>query len=156
MCSHSECRPYEIGGKDIGLLAEHFALLASQRMNIPYSAPAATDIELLSNYAWPGNIRELQNVMERAVIISQGGPLRINIALGSFGTNLNPASLRASVLSKQEMQRRERENILKALEQSKGKVYGPDGAAAILGMKPTTLTSRMKTMKIAAAKRAGA
>ena len=142
--------------EDIGLLAEHFALLASQRLNIPYSAPAPADIELLSKYAWPGNIRELQNVMERAVIISQGGPLRINVALGSFGTNLNPASIRASVLSKQEMQSRERENILKALEQSKGKIYGPDGAASILGMKPTTLTSRMKTMKIAAAKRAGA
>jgi transcriptional regulator with GAF, ATPase, and Fis domain len=60
------------------------------------------------------------------------------------------------VLSKQEMRRREKENILKALGQSKGKIYGPDGAAAILGIKPTTLASRIKKMKVAAAKRAGA
>ena len=142
--------------EDIGLLAGHFAILASQRLKIPYSAPAATDIELLSKYEWPGNIRELQNVIERAVIISQGGPLRIDIALGSFGNNLNPACIRASVLPKLEMQRRERENILKALEQSKGKIYGPDGAAAILGIKPTTLASRMKKLKVADAKGAGA
>ena len=83
-------------------------------------------------------------------------PLRIDIALGSFGSNLNPACIRASVLSKQEMQRRERENILKALGQSKGKIYGPEGAAAILGIKPTTLASRMKKFKVAAAKRTGA
>jgi len=57
---------------------------------------------------------------------------------------------------KQEMQRRERENILKAHGQSKGKIYGPDGAAAILGIKPTTLAARMKKFKVAAAKRTGA
>jgi transcriptional regulator with GAF, ATPase, and Fis domain len=57
---------------------------------------------------------------------------------------------------KQEMQRRERENILKALGQSKGKIYGPDGAASILGIKPTTLASRMKKFKVADAKRTGA
>jgi len=61
-----------------------------------------------------------------------------------FGKSLNPSAVRAPVLSKDEMQQRLGENILKALEQSKGKNYGPDGAAAILGMKPTTLTSRMK------------
>ena len=94
--------------------------------------------------------------MERAVIISQGGPLRVDMALGPCGKGFNPSALRASVLSKEEMQRRERENILKALEQSKGKIYGPDGAAAILGMKPTTLTSRMKKMRIASSKSASA
>ena len=57
---------------------------------------------------------------------------------------------------KQEMQRRERENILKALGQSKGKIYGPDGAASILGIKPTTLASWMKKFKVAAPKKTGA
>lgn len=61
---------------------------------------------------------------------------------------LHSAAVRPSILSKDEMKHRERENILKALEQSKGKIYGPAGAAAILGMKPTTLTSRMKKMKL--------
>lgn len=142
--------------EDIGLLAEHFVRLSSKRLKIATAGLTACDRELLTRYAWPGNIRELQNVIERAVIISQGGPLRIDLALGPFGKNSNPSSVRSFVLSKQEMQRRERENILKALEQSKGKIYGPDGAAAILGMKPTTLTSRMKKMKIAASKGAGA
>ena len=99
-------------------------LLASERLKISHSRLTKSDIELLANYAWPGNIRELQNVIERAVIISQGGPLRVDLALGPCGKHLNPAAVRASVLSKQEMQRRERENILKALKQSKGKIYG--------------------------------
>lgn len=142
--------------EDVSLLAEHFVRLSSQRLKISTAALTASDMELLARYAWPGNIRELQNVIERAVIVSQGGALRIDLALGSFGNNLNLASIRASVLSKQDMQRRERENILKALEQSKGKIYGPDGAAAILGMKPTTLTSQMKKMKITTSKKAGA
>jgi formate hydrogenlyase transcriptional activator len=60
------------------------------------------------------------------------------------------------VLSRQEMEHCERENVFKALEQSKGKIYGPDGAAAILGLKPTTLASRMKKLKVAAPKRTGA
>lgn len=141
--------------EDIGLLAEHFVLLASERLKISHSRLMKSDIELLANYAWPGNIRELQNVIERAVIISQGGSLRVDLALGPCGKHLNPAAVRASVLSKQEMQRREGENILKALEQSKGKIYGPDGAAQILGMKPTTLTSRMKKMRITSSKAAG-
>jgi transcriptional regulator with GAF, ATPase, and Fis domain len=142
--------------EDLGLLAEHFALLASQRLKLSYARLLDSDMELLASYAWPGNIRELQNVIERAVIISQGGPLRVDLALGPCGKNLNPRAVRASVLSQEETQRRERENILKALEQSKGKIYGTDGAAAILGMKPTTLTSRLKKMKIAVSKSAGA
>jgi transcriptional regulator with GAF, ATPase, and Fis domain len=67
---------------------------------------------------------------------------------------LHSAAVRASVLSKDEMKRRDRENILKALQESKGKIYGPDGAAAILGMKPTTLMSRMKKMNLQAPQRA--
>jgi len=142
--------------EDIGLLAEHFATLASQRLKISHAQLTDSDMELLASYAWPGNIRELKNVIERAVIISQGGPLRVDLALGPCDRNLNPAVCRGSALSKQEMQRRERENILKALDQSKGKIYGRNGAAEILGMKPTTLTSRMKKMRIRASKAAGA
>lgn len=135
---------------DIRVLAEHFARLASHRLKIPYAQPKDADVALLSGYGWPGNIRELQNVIERAVIISQGGPLQVDVVLGPCGTKLHPATVRGSVLSKEEIKRRDRENILKALEQSKGKIYGSDGAAAILGMKPTTLTSRMKKMKLQA------
>jgi transcriptional regulator with GAF, ATPase, and Fis domain len=87
-------------------------------------------------------------VVERAVIISQGGPLRVDLALGWRRMKSHHAAVEGSVLSKQELKRRERENLMKAIEQCKGKIYGPDGAAAMLGMKPTTLTSRIKTMNL--------
>jgi len=67
---------------------------------------------------------------------------------------LQPAAVCGSVLSKKEIEHRDRENILRALKQSRGKIYGPDGAAAILGLKPTTLTSRMKRMKLQSTKSA--
>jgi transcriptional regulator with GAF, ATPase, and Fis domain len=140
--------------EDVRILAEHFAQLASKRLKIPHTPLTHSNVELLASYAWPGNVRELQNVIERAVIISQGGPLQVDVVLGPCGTKLHSAPVRASVLSKDEMKRRERGNILKALEHSKGKIYGPDGAAAILGMKPTTLTSRMKKMKLQASQSA--
>ena len=134
--------------EDIRVLAEHFAQLASKRLKIPHARLTTSDVELLASYAWPGNVRELQNVVERAVIISQGGPLQIDVVLGPCGKKLHSAGVRASVLSKEEMKRRERENIIKALETTHGKIYGTDGAAAILGMKPTTLTSRVKKMNL--------
>lgn len=140
--------------EDVRVLAEHFAELASKRLKIPRVRLTDSDVELLASYSWPGNVRELQNVIERAVIISQGGPLQVDVVLGPCGTKLHSAAVRASVLSKDEMKRRDRENILKALQESKGKIYGPDGAAAILGMKPTTLMSRMKKMNLQAPQRA--
>ena len=136
--------------EDIRVLAEHFAQLASGHLKIPHAPLTDSDVELLAGYSWPGNVRELQNVIERSVIISQGGPLQVDGVLGPFGKKLHTAALRSSVLSKEETKRRERENIMKALEQTSGKVYGPNGAAAILGMKPTTLTSRIKKMKLQA------
>lgn len=139
---------------DLRVLAEHFALLASRRLRIPHEPLTESNLELLASYRWPGNVRELQNVIERAVIISQGGPLQVDVVVGPCGMKLHSAAVRGSVLSKEEMKRQERENILKALEQSRGKIYGPNGAAAILGIKPTTLTSRMKKMKLHASQNA--
>jgi transcriptional regulator with GAF, ATPase, and Fis domain len=133
--------------EDIRVLAEHFARLASKRLKIPHVPLKESDVEVLASYAWPGNVRELQNVIERAVIISQGGRLPVDVVLGPDRTNLHSAAVHTSVLSK-EMKRRDRENILKALETAHGKIYGTDGAAAILGMKPTTLVSRMKKMNL--------
>jgi transcriptional regulator with GAF, ATPase, and Fis domain len=134
--------------EDIRILAEHFARLASRRLKLPEARLAESDINLLRSYDWPGNIRELQNVIERAVIISQGGPLNIDVVLGPCGTTLHPAAAGSSILRKDEMESRERANILKALERTDGKIYGADGAAAILGMKPTTLASRIRKLKL--------
>jgi transcriptional regulator with GAF, ATPase, and Fis domain len=133
--------------EDMRVLAEHFAQVASIRLNTRHTQISDADVELLRRYAWPGNIRELQNVIERAVIVSQGGPLRVDWALGRRRAKSRHA-VEGSVLSKEELKRRERDNLMKAIEQCKGKIYGPDGAAAMLGMKPTTLTSRIKKMKL--------
>jgi len=134
--------------EDIRVLAEHFARVASIRLRTGHAQVSDADVELLCSYPWPGNIRELQNVVERAVIISQRGPLRVDLALGWRRTKSRHAAIEGSVLSKEELKRRERENLIKAIEQCKGKIYGPDGAAAMLGMKPTTLTSRIKKMNL--------
>jgi transcriptional regulator with GAF, ATPase, and Fis domain len=132
--------------EDVRVLAEHFAEVASMRLNTRHAAISDADVELLSSYAWPGNIRELQNVIERAVIVSQGGPLRVDWALGRRRRSRH--AVEGSVSSKEELKIRDRENLMKAIEQCKGKIYGPDGAAAMLGMKPTTLASRIKKIKL--------
>jgi formate hydrogenlyase transcriptional activator len=107
---------------------------------IPSSA-----LEALIRYDWPGNIRELQNVIERSVILSQGPELRI--AMPEFNSQLAPVVLvgRASNGSEEA----ERARILQALKEAKGQIGGPDGAAARMGLRRTTLQSRMKKYKIA-------
>jgi transcriptional regulator with GAF, ATPase, and Fis domain len=143
--------------EDIPLLAEHFVQLACQRVACNGRKLTKANLELLQCYDWPGNIRELQNVIERAVILSPGGALRFDLALGALSdghtkaaaaTNaVAPASTPAP-LSAQELKQRERENIRVALEQTRWKVYGPGGAAELLGLKPTTLASKMKSLGI--------
>jgi len=147
--------PLRDRSEDIRLLAERFVQLASQRLKLPRAQLTDSAISQLTAYSWPGNVRELQNVIERAVIVSREGPLRVDLVLAPFvqkdHTKWNPGTAAGtSVFPKREMERRERENILKALETASGKIYGADGAAAILGMKPTTLASRMKKMKLRA------
>ena len=146
--------PLRDRSEDIRLLAERFVQLASQRLKLPRAQLTESAIRQLTAYSWPGNVRELQNVIERAVIVSREGPLRVDLVLAPFlqkdHTKWNPGTAGTSVFPKREMERRERENILKALETASGKIYGADGAAAILGMKPTTLASRMKKMKLRA------
>jgi transcriptional regulator with GAF, ATPase, and Fis domain len=112
-------------------------------------------VELLSAYDWPGNVRELQNVMERAVILSQSGELRIDLVLGDTASTpgVAPSHFQTKiqagmVLSQQEMARRQHDNILAALEKTRGRVYGSGGAAEILGIKPTTLAYRLTRLGI--------
>ena len=109
----------------------------------------------LQAYDWPGNARELQNVIERAVILAQQGTLRFELeplkkppahaALRQGGLEGFP-SPSAPLLTRAELKARERENLAAALRQTYGKIAGPRGAAALLCMKPTTLTSRLKAL----------
>jgi transcriptional regulator with GAF, ATPase, and Fis domain len=142
---------------DIPQLVEHFIKQARHRLKVKCGDVTADQVRALQAYDWPGNIRELQNVIERAVIISQGGLLRTDLVLGnsmmpksrifeSTVTARLPGSFAG--LRHHELKSRERDNILLALESAGWKVYGPGGAAELLGLKPTTLAARMKVMRI--------
>jgi len=108
---------------------------------------------LLKRYDWPGNVRELKNVIERAVILSRGKVLRLDLAMSDI---LNAAPVaepeaqdtRMQVLTEAEMRELERKNTLLALEMAQWRVSGPSGAAKLLGVKPTTLTDRMKRLEL--------
>ncbi|HQC41978.1 MAG TPA: helix-turn-helix domain-containing protein, partial [Verrucomicrobiota bacterium] len=107
----------------------------------------------LLNYDWPGNVRELRNVVERAVILSRGGVLQFNLPSPKENEppskNAGPAPKNSEsddYLTESEMRRMERENLLKILEKTGWKIKGAHGAAELLGVKPTTLLSRMKKM----------
>ena len=123
-------------------------------------APPLTreDVEWLQRYDWPGNIRELQNVIERAVILSKGVRLRLDVALpriaDAAGEPISPSDSRNDdgVLTDRECRDRERANVMRALERSEGRIYGRGGAAELLGINPTTLASRLRALKIAVAK----
>ncbi len=139
--------------EDIGPLSENFlrhalAAVGRGRRGLDLTE---TQLRALEAYDWPGNIRELQNVIERAVILSSGRQLRLDLALPAA-----PAASRRQaatpvgpgVVPEAEWRRRERANIVTALDQSGWKVYGPGGAAALLGVPGTTLASRMKALGV--------
>jgi formate hydrogenlyase transcriptional activator len=101
-------------------------------------------LESLRNYNWPGNIRELQNVLERSVILTHGSGLQV--AMPELIRNATMAPLTGTSSARSD--NTERDRILKALEEARGQIGGPDGAAARLGLKRTTLQSRMRKYNI--------
>ena len=108
----------------------------------------------LQTYSWPGNVRELENAIERAMILSGSKKLNFahlleldeNSAATNYGLLASPKP--ETMLSADELVAFERNNMIKALRQCKWKIYGDDGAAGLLGIKPTTLIERMKRKKI--------
>jgi DNA-binding NtrC family response regulator len=137
--------------EDIPLLARHFIVLTNE---LGYPEPRLTRVglETLQCYDWPGNIRELRNVIERAVIFARGGTLEFDVAgtpssvdLTSFGPR-DVDQAEPEYLTEAEMRRRERENIFAVLTKASWKIKGVDGAAELLGVKPTTLSSRIEKM----------
>jgi transcriptional regulator with GAF, ATPase, and Fis domain len=139
---------------DIPLLAKHFVDLSVRELRCPRPRLTRAAVARLQNYDWPGNVRELRNVIERAVILARGGSLFFDLpTTDSAPPPAAPAPHpvpKASVefFTEAEMQRRERENLVAVLEHAGWKVKGADGAADLLGVKPTTLLSRMKKMGI--------
>jgi transcriptional regulator with GAF, ATPase, and Fis domain len=136
--------------EDIPPLALHFIAQSARRMNRRAPRVSQALLGQLAGHDWPGNVRELQNVVERAVILAQGGPLRVHLQPlqpRETGAPLDEASMSRPV-TREDQKRQERDNISHALRLTKGKIFGTDGAAALLGMKPTTLASRIKVLGI--------
>ena len=141
---------------DLPLLASHFIERYAKRMNRPTPKLSKANLMDLQAYDWPGNVRELQNLIERALILSPGGRLHFDLPTADR-TLFNPLDSRtplsgddsdAPVMREEDIKDLQRRNIVAALKQSGGKIYGRKGAAELLGIKPTTLTERIKAMGI--------
>ena len=134
---------------DIPLLATHAIAEVSTRLRIQAPTLTQADAARLQRYDWPGNIRELKNVIERALILSKGVGLRLDIALGDgAATSTSATDTPEVILTDRECRARERANLMKALQRADGRIYGHGGAAELLGIKPTTLASRLRALKI--------
>lgn len=137
---------------DIPLLARHFIDLSTRELKCAKPRLTRAAVAKLQSYDWPGNVRELRNVIERAVILARGRVLDFDLPVTSHSTasrpgrRIEPAEdglAPPKFLTEAELERRERENLRVILEIARWKIKGPDGAAELLGVKPTTLLSRM-------------
>ncbi len=128
--------PLRERGEDIPLLVWTFAKQFGQALGKPVERIPQETMEALRRYPWPGNIRELRNVIERAVILSEGSTLQVPLGSVAVLGATGPPTLAAA----------ERGQILAALEQTGWRIRGPAAAAALLGLKPTTLESRIKKL----------
>jgi transcriptional regulator with GAF, ATPase, and Fis domain len=138
---------------DIPLLAVHFLEQAVRRLKVPVPRFTEAQVKLLQSYDWPGNVRELQNATERALILARDGALHFDLpdaeeARPPAAPPVRPDGAPAHVLTENELRLRQRENLLAALARADWKVHGKGGAAELLGLRPTTLVSRMKKLKL--------
>lgn len=148
-----ELPPLRERGDDVCLLAADFLKTHAQRIGKAIAPLSDRDRSALRAYPWPGNVRELYNVIERAVITAVDGTLNLERALPSArqSPDRTPAAGPAAgtaVLTSSDLQKLERDNILRALEASGWRVSGDAGAASLLGMNASTLSSRMKALGI--------
>jgi transcriptional regulator with GAF, ATPase, and Fis domain len=158
-----EIPPLRERREDVAPLAAYFAELAAKRVGAPKPRFARGQISALERHDWPGNVRELQNAVERATILAQGGALRFDLpaprqsakslAAAAAAPSVSPATdgaiaTESPIETRASLRRRERDALVAALARTGGKIFGDDGAAALLGMKPTTLASRLKALGV--------
>lgn len=137
--------------QDIPLLVSHFTKLISENRKVPYLPFSQKHILELQRYDWPGNIRELQNVLERALITAKHGAVSFQYLLEqepSQTVQHNQAAAIEQVLTIQQLKQLEMTNLQLAIKQCEGKIFGDDGAAKQLGINPTTLISKLKKLGI--------
>jgi formate hydrogenlyase transcriptional activator len=141
--------------EDIPLLVRYFVQNFSRRLNKTVAYVPAEAMDALANYAWPGNVRELENLVERAVLLSPGKELRVPLSeiksasvTDGFPTPGPATTFATTTSSIGTLEEAERQHILRALRQTEWRIAGPKGAAALLGMKRTTLQARMRKLGI--------
>ncbi|MBT8077678.1 MAG: sigma 54-interacting transcriptional regulator [Gammaproteobacteria bacterium] len=149
-----EVPPLRKRGTDVIQLAQHFLQQTCADFGRPQMAVSQRHADALLAYDWPGNIRELKNVIERAVILSTGKTLRLDrsmpAVLNSGGTlaATGVSNEKSNFMTEKEMRELEKENMIAALKESNWKVSGKSGAAELLGIKPTTLADRIRSLGI--------
>jgi len=145
-----EVPPLRERAEDVPMLAEAF--LAATALRLGRTAPRLTRAvaQRLQRYSWPGNVRELQHVIERGVLTSSGAALEVELPDATPVRAAERASTRAktALFTEADLREMEIKNLRAALLAADGKVYGKGGAAELLGMRPTTLASRMKALKL--------
>jgi formate hydrogenlyase transcriptional activator len=127
--------------EDIPILVRYFVDKFARRMDRRIETIPAEVMRALTRWDWPGNIRELENFIERAVLLSKGPALRAPLAELELAEEPSPES-------DSTLETSEREHILRVLREAKGVIAGPNGAAARLGLKRTTLNSKLKKLGI--------
>ncbi|CAN5832931.1 hypothetical protein BH18ACI5_BH18ACI5_18810 [soil metagenome] len=140
--------------EDIPLLAEHFVAVFAARLHTGRPRLRAAVLEKLASYGWPGNIRELQNVIERAVLLAAGGEIIAGMipapprgtAVGAARFETDGGGRPGSGPKLESFHEAERRAILGALETTAWRISGQAGAATMLGLKPTTLHAKMKKL----------
>jgi transcriptional regulator with GAF, ATPase, and Fis domain len=137
---------------DIPALAAHFSLRAAERLGLPPRMPDAEDLALLTGYAWPGNIRELASVIDRAAILGDGRRLEVARALGVMPATpmVRPRPRDSAEPTASRLDDAIRRQIEAALRQCHGRVDGPFGAARLLAINPHTLRSKMRKLQLSA------
>src|ERR1700687_1814888 len=141
--------------EDVPLLVRYFVQKFSRRLKKTVEYVPAEAMDALVNYGWPGNVRELENLIERAVLLSPGKELRVAMSELRASGNMDNSAASAGITtfgsatsSIATLEEAERQHILRALRQTEWRIAGPKGAAAVLGMKRTTLQARMRKVGI--------
>jgi len=136
------CPPLRDRTEDIPLLAAHLLKLACKRMGREVPIVTERIMGQLKDYDWPGNVRELANVIERSAIVSQAGKLIVDIQSPAAPTARNASTL----LSEADIEQLRTTNLIACMTKTGGRVSGPGGAAELLGLRPTTLYSRLQKL----------
>ncbi|MFT5501790.1 MAG: PAS domain S-box-containing protein, partial [Woeseiaceae bacterium] len=148
-----EVPPLRKRADDVVQLAQHFLQQTCNDFGRTNLKLTTSQAQAIRDYDWPGNIRELKNVIERAVILSKGSALRLDLSLPATTPSVDePFSSsmqsRDQVLTEKQMRELQKQNLISALKQTNWRVSGDSGAAVLLGIRPTTLADRIKSFDI--------